>query len=97
MKRLKGWQIRLRPESSEGYCWRKQKIIDLGLKTSNLLRLLLHEIAHINTESVGNQHNQKWFNEYLKFMKRYMPGVEIDESDKIIQRVFGLKNPKEQR
>ncbi len=91
MKRLKGWAIRLKPNSSEGYCWENQKIIDLGLKNSNPLRLLLHEIAHIGNNPHGNKHNQKWFNEYLKLMCKYMPNIEISKSDKIIQKVYKLQ------
>ena len=91
MKRLKGWEIRLKPNNSEGYCWQKQKIIGIGLKNSNPLRLLLHEIAHININPFGNKHNQKWFNEYLKLMEKYMPNIGISGSDKIIQEVYKLK------
>ena len=90
MNRLKGWTIRLVPNSSEGYCWQKQKIIDLGLE-GNPLSLLLHEVAHIGNNPHGNKHNQKWFDEYLALMQKYMPEIDIDESDKIIQRVYNLK------
>jgi len=91
MIRLNGWKIKLKPNGSDGYCWQKKKTIDLGLKNSNPLRLLLHEIAHIGINPFGNKHNQKWFNEYLKLMKRYMPKVEISKSDRIIQKVYKLK------
>lgn len=98
MKRLKGWKIRLKPDSTEGYCWEGQKTIDLGLKNPNPLRLLLHEIAHIGTTvSCGNQHNQKWFNDYLKLMRKYMPGIKISKSDKIIQKVYKLTTPQERK
>jgi len=91
MKRLKGWKINLLPYGVEGYCWKKEKVIDLGLKNSNPLRLLLHEIAHIGTgNSCGNQHTQDWFDEYIKLMKKYMPNIDIDEGDKIIQKVYNL-------
>ncbi len=91
MKRLKGWPIRLIPDSSEGYCWKDRKIIDIGLKNDNPLRLLLHEVAHIGINPYSNKHTQKWFNEYLKLMHKYMPGIEISKSDKIIQKVYKLK------
>lgn len=95
MKRLKGWTIRLRPESTEGYCWENRKIIDLGLSGSNPLSLLLHEIAHIGNNPHGNKHNQKWFNEYIKLMRKYMPGMDIDKSEKIIQKNWKLIYPKQ--
>lgn len=90
MKRLKGWTIRLVPESSEGYCWQDKKRIDLGL-LGNPLSLLLHEVAHIGINPHGNKHNQEWFDEYIKLMRKYMPGIDIDKSDKIIQEVYKLK------
>ena len=93
MKRLNGWTIRLRPDSTEGYCWENKKIIDLGLKHPNPLCLLLHEIAHIGINSFGNKHNQKWFDEYLALMKKYMPNIAISKSDKIIQKTYKLTTP----
>jgi hypothetical protein len=93
MKRLKGWKIRFKLNSSEGFCWWKQKVIDIGIRNDNPLRLMLHEIAHIQKNPlIGNQHNQKWFNEYLKLMNKYMPGTDISEHDKIIQKVYKLRN-----
>ena len=91
MKRLEGWKIRLNPNSTEGYCWQKQKIIDLGLKNENPARLLLHEIAHMNNNPHGNKHNQKWFDDFLGLMRKHMPGIEISESDKLIEKVYKLK------
>jgi len=93
MKRLKGWKIRLL-DGKAGYCWQDKNIIDLGLNNSNPLRLLLHEIAHIGIKPHGNKHNQKWFNEYIKLMRRYMPRIGIGKSDKIIQKVWKLTTPK---
>ncbi len=90
MRRLEGWTIRLIPNSSEGYCWESKKTIDLGLE-GNPLSLLLHEIAHIGINPYGNKHTQEWFNEYLTLMKKYMPGIDIDEHDKIIQKCYSLK------
>lgn len=92
MKRLKGWIICLKPKSSEGYCWQKQKKVDVGLNNSNPLRLLLHEIAHIGINPHGNKHTQEWFDEYLNLMRKYMPGIDISKSDKIIQKTYKLKN-----
>lgn len=86
----KNWIIRLIPESSEGYCWNELKTIDLGLKSSNPLRLLLHEIAHIGNNKTKNKHNKKWFNDYLGLMKKYLPGVKLSKSDKILQRTYNL-------
>jgi len=91
MKRLRGWTIRLKPDSTEGYCWEDKKIIDLGLSNPNPLKLLLHEIAHIGNCPHGNKHNQKWFNDLLELMNKYMPRMAISKSDKIIQKVYKLK------
>ena len=91
MKQLKGWKIRLRPNSTEGYCWQKQKTIDLGIANENPLRLLLHETAHIDNDPHGNKHNQKWVDDFLNLIHEYMPGMDISKSDKIIEKVYGLK------
>ncbi|KKK82316.1 hypothetical protein LCGC14_2804610 [marine sediment metagenome] len=91
MNKLNGWTIILKPESAEGYCWQKKKVIDLGLLNPNPLRLLFHEVAHIDINPHGNKHTQEWFEKYLSLMHRYMPGIDISESDKIIQRVYGLE------
>ena len=91
MIRLKDWTIRLKPNSSEGYCWQKDKIIDIGLENENPLSLLLHEIAHIDNNPHGNKHNQKWFDDYIALMKIYMPSIDISKSDRIIQECYGLK------
>ncbi len=90
--KFEGWMVRLNPNSKEGYCWQDGKIIDLGLKNSNPMRLLLHEIAHIGNNPHGNKHNQKWFNKFIKLMNKYMPGIGISKGDKIIQRVYKLTN-----
>lgn len=93
MKRFKGWTIRLISDSKEGYCWENKKRIDLGLLDDNPLSLLLHEIAHIGNNPHGNKHNQLWFNEYIALMRKYMPGVDISKSEKIIQKTYGLVYP----
>ena len=91
MKRLKDWTVRFIPDSTEGYCWQDKKVIDIGLLNDNPLRLLLHEIAHVGISPHGNKHTQEWFDEYLTLMRRYMPGVDISESDKVIQKTYGLR------
>jgi len=48
MNELNGWTVILKNESTEGFCWQREKVIDLGLLNSNPLRLLLHEVAHID-------------------------------------------------
>lgn len=91
MKRLTGWTIQLKPESTEGYCWEDTKTIDLGLLNSNPLRLLLHEIAHIGINPHGNKHTQEWFDEYTNLMEKYMPNIDIGSSDNVIKEVYKLK------
>lgn len=91
MEKLDGWTIHLKLKSKEGYCWQSKKIIDIGLLNSNPLRLLLHEIAHIGINPPGNKHTQKWFNDYISLMKKYMPKVDISKSDKIIKKVYKLE------
>ncbi len=90
IKKFDGWIIKLKPKSTEGYCWQKRKIIDWGLAGTNPFRLLLHEIAHIDINPPGNKHNQKWFDKYIALMKEYLPGIDISDSDKIIQKTYDL-------
>lgn len=91
MKRLSGWKIRLKAKSTEGYCWQDSKTIDIGLLNSNPLRLLLHEVAHIGINPHGNKHTQKWFDEYNTLMMKYMPNIDISNSDKVIQETYNLE------
>lgn len=91
MEFLKDWTVQFISDSSEGYCWQKEKRIDIGLSNPNPLRLLLHEIAHVNNNFSNNKHNQKWFDDYKNLMKKYMPNTPMDKSDEIIKEVHKLK------
>ncbi|KKL80759.1 hypothetical protein LCGC14_2001570 [marine sediment metagenome] len=35
MNELNGWTVILKNESTEGFCWQREKVIDLGLLNSN--------------------------------------------------------------
>jgi len=89
MKKLKGWTIKF-THGSEGYCWQKSKTITIGIDNPNIIRLLLHEIAHIGNNPHGNKHNQKWLNDYMKLHNKYFRKTSISKSDKIIKKVWEL-------
>ena len=86
----KHWSLKFFP-NKEGYCWRGRKLLDIGVCGANPSRLLLHEVAHIKSQPFGNQHNQSWFDMYLRLLKTYLPNAPLSESDKIIVKVYGLK------
>lgn len=75
-----GWSLRLRENSTEGYCWKGNRVIDVGLDNSNPEQLLLHEIAHCNTCRFCNQkHTFNFWKVFEDLMRRFLPGVEISE------------------
>lgn len=90
MRKLSGWKIEF-VDGSEGYCWRKEKRITIGVKNSNILRLILHEMAHIKSVGHGNQHTQSWFNEYLRLHHKFLRKTDISKSDKLIAKTYNLK------
>lgn len=66
-----GWHLKI-DNSSEGYCWVKQKKITLGIKYKKPKELLLHEIAHINTSRFcNNRHNKSFWKRYEYLMYKF--------------------------
>jgi len=85
---LYGWKLNLKEGSSEGYCWKHSKIIDIGIENANIKELILHEIAHINTCRFCNQkHNFDFWKCFEDLMRRFLPGVEISQAMKF-HRLF---------
>jgi hypothetical protein len=77
------WTLNLIEHSSEGYCWKNTKIIDIGLKNENIKELILHEIAHIRTCRFCNQkHNPSFWKTFLDLMRRFLPNEELSNSCK---------------
>ena len=77
---LYGWKLNLRKGSSEGYCWKHSKVIDIGLDNANPKELILHEIAHIGTCRFCNQkHNSDFWKLFEDLMRRFLPGAEISQ------------------
>ena len=52
-----------------------------NLDSRNFIRQILEYIVDLDIQS----------NEYINLMKKYMPNVEISKHDKIIQKVYKLK------
>lgn len=75
------WRLNLKMLSSEGYCWKHSKTIDIGLDNGNPKELILHELAHINTCRFCNQkHNFDFWKCFEDLMRRFLPGVEISQA-----------------
>lgn len=78
------WKMNLKEYSSEGYCWKHKKVIDVGLKSRNVKELILHEIAHINTCRFCNQkHNPSFWKTFEELMRKFLPNQEYSESTKL--------------
>jgi len=78
------WSFNFIKDSSEGYCWCSSKILDIGLKGTdiNIKSLILHEISHIGTARFcNNKHNRSFWVKRLnlgyKFLKNYFPEWEL--------------------
>lgn len=75
-----GWILRMVAKSSEGFCWRDTKTLDVGENAKNCKRLLLHEIAHINTSRFcNNKHNLIFWRRYEDLLRRFLPKTEIEK------------------
>lgn len=80
---LYGWQLRL-TDSSEGYCWKGRKIIDIGLNCRYPKELILHEIAHILTCRFCNQkHNFTFWKTFDDLVRRFLPESVGSESFRV--------------
>jgi len=78
------WKINFIENSSEGYCWKKRKVIDIGLRNKNIKQLILHEIAHIQTCRFCNQkHNYVFWKTFDNLMRRFLSNEKINESNKL--------------
>jgi hypothetical protein len=85
------WKIRF--NCAENYCWVEDKRIDINLVDGfDPYKLILHEIAHIDTAKYCNQkHNYDFYKKlrylYYKFLNR---DLKIN-NDKEIKNVFSIK------
>ena len=78
------WKLEwYRKDRVEGYCWLNKKIINIGPSAGNIKRLMIHEIAHIDTcISENNKHKKEFWKRYVMLLEKYLPGTEISESEK---------------
>lgn len=84
------WRLNLVQNSSEGYCWKSRKVIDVGAGSKDIKQLILHEAAHIKTcRFCNNKHTQEFWREFDRLMDRFLPGAEINESNKLHRKYMG--------
>ena len=77
---LYGWQLRL-DNSSEGFCWKSRKIIDVGINYRYPKELILHEIAHVLTCRFCNQkHNFTFWKTFDDLVRRFLPNHVVSEA-----------------
>lgn len=79
-----GWRLNIVPNSSEGYCWKARKVIDAGADSKDIKQLIIHEAAHIRTcRFCNNKHSQEFWREFDRLMLKFLPGVEMNESNRL--------------
>ena len=66
-----GWIIKV-GNYSDAYCWRDKKEITINKRLKNNISLLIHEIAHIDTELGNDQHNGLWGDRYTYLVDKYL-------------------------
>jgi len=83
------WKLEwYKDDSSEGYCCEPLKIIYIGPANENVKRLILHEIAHINTCLNGNRHRTEFWLKYEKLLEKYLQKVELSDGDKYYKKLY---------
>ena len=84
-----GWKLEWYDKSSEGYCWRNRRVINIGPENANIKRLMLHEIAHINTCLNTNvPHCSEFWLRFEKLLNKYLPNTLLSDSDKYIKKLY---------
>jgi len=78
------WKLEWYKDSRvEGYCWPDRKIINIGPSAGNIKRLMIHEIAHIDTcLNKNNKHKKEFWQKYVKLLEKYLPSTKISKSEK---------------
>lgn len=85
------WKLEIVPNSHEGYCWRKQKKIQIGEKNKNPKRLVLHEISHIDTcRYFNNKHCRSFWIRYEELMRRFLPDILLEKRYHENVGIFGV-------
>lgn len=69
-----GWKLKIVYNSSEGYCWKWKRTIDIGIDNRDCKNLLLHEISHIDTcRFCNNKHHIEFWRRYEDLIRRFLP------------------------
>lgn len=69
-----GWKLKIVYNSSEGYCWKGRRVIDIGIDNRDCKNLLLHEISHIDTcRFCNNKHHIEFWRRYEDLIRRFLP------------------------
>jgi len=88
--RIYGWHLRWVPSSSEGYCWKTCKIIDVGVNNINKKQLIIHEVSHIRTARFCNQkHNPSFWREQEELMHHFLPNQKLERWQRILKQYSG--------
>lgn len=87
------WKLEWYGENScEGYCWLNRKIINIGPESENVKRLILHEIAHIDTcLDENNKHELEFWKRYEELLNKYLSNASLSESEIYTKELY-VKN-----
>jgi len=84
------WYLNIVYNSSEGYCWKRQRRIDIGEFSENPKRLILHEIAHINTcRFCNNKHSYSFWREYQFLIDKFLSNELDDRTEEMYKDLIG--------
>jgi hypothetical protein len=78
-EKYKGWVIKVGKKYADAYCWRDKKLITINERLKDNISLLIHEIAHIDTEMGNDQHNGLWGDRYTDLVNKYLVIPEHEE------------------
>lgn len=66
---------------NDSYCWKHKTIITIDVNyNGDLLQIILHEIAHINTARFSNQKHNPQFWKHLKYLTEKFLKKELDDN-----------------
>lgn len=81
-KRILVWRLKLVP-TTDALVVKSEREVWFGEYAENPLRLVLHEVAHIITNSPPPGHCVKWWQCYRQLLREYLPGRFPTPSDYI--------------
>lgn len=90
---IHGWRLRWIRNSSDGCCWRRLKVIDIGEKWMYKKEMVIHEVAHIRTcRFCRGNHTQDFWWEFDRLMRKFLPFDHLSEFTLSYRRIMSKEN-----